>query len=199
MNDDLWVFGYGSLIWRPGFEFVERRPALLRGLHRSLCLYSYVHRGTPEQPGLVAGLDHGGACRGVAFRVAAENREPVLAYLREREQLNYCYLEQYRTIKLDSDPENNGNGPRRTVSALCFVINRAHEQYCGGLGLKDKVALVLDGHGVSGPATDYLDSLIDSLNGLGIQDEGLMRLQLRVHETIGKTINNRETDQLVTS
>jgi len=180
MKDDLWVFGYGSLIWRPGFEYVERRPALLRGLHRSLCLYSYVHRGTPERPGLVAGLDHGGACRGVAFRVAGEIREQVLEYLSEREQLNYCYLEQYRAIQLDGDAANNGTGQRRTVTALCYVINRAHEQYCGALDLEEKAALVLDGHGVSGPATDYLDNLIESLEGLGIHDEGLVRLSAHV-------------------
>ena len=180
MDGDLWVFGYGSLIWRPGFEFVERRPALLRGLHRSLCLYSYVHRGTPERPGIVAGLDHGGACRGVAFRVAKANGDDVLAYLREREQMNYCYLEQYRTIQLDGD--GNGAGRRQSVTALCFVINRAHEQYCGALDLEEKAALVLDGKGVSGQAIDYLENLIDSLEGLGIHDEGLVRLRARVSQ-----------------
>jgi len=179
MNDDLWVFGYGSLIWRPGFEFVERRPALLRGLHRSLCLYSFVHRGTPERPGIVAGLDHGGSCRGVAFRVAADNREQVLGYLIEREQMNYCYLEQYRTIRLD------GSGRPESVNALCFVIDRSHIQYCGHLDLEEKVALVLDGQGASGHAIEYLDNLIESLDGLGIGDEGLLRLQSRVREVTG--------------
>src|SRR5436305_15171687 len=84
---DLWVFGYGSLMWRPGFEFVERVPARLIGEHRALCVYSFVHRGTPEKPGLVLGLDRGGACRGVAFRVAAEHRASSVGYLREREQV----------------------------------------------------------------------------------------------------------------
>src|ERR1022692_3958095 len=82
---DLWVFGYGSLMWRPGFEFIEQVPARLIGEHRALCVYSFVHRGTPEKPGLVLGLDRGGACRGVAFRVAAKQRGDTVDYLRSRE------------------------------------------------------------------------------------------------------------------
>src|SRR3979490_2940413 len=84
---DLWVFGYGSLMWRPGFDFLERVPARLIGEHRALCVYSFVHRGTPEKPGLVLGLDHGGACRGIAFRVAEKQRNDTVAYLRAREQV----------------------------------------------------------------------------------------------------------------
>src|ERR1700741_1067017 len=90
---DLWVFGYGSLIWRPGFEFVERIPARLIGEHRALCVYSFVHRGTPEKPGLVLGLDRGGACRGVAFRVSAKKRSETVDYLRGREQTTNVYPE----------------------------------------------------------------------------------------------------------
>ena len=89
---DLWVFGYGSLMWRPGFPYLDRRTAHLHGYHRSLCVYSHVHRGTPEKPGLVLGLDRGGRCQGVAFRVAAEEAEATLHYLREREQVTGVYL-----------------------------------------------------------------------------------------------------------
>src|SRR5438309_829772 len=98
--EDLWVFGYGSLMWRPGFEFEEQSPALVRGFHRSLCIFSHVHRGTPEKPGLVLGLDRGGACRGVGFRVAADRRHDTLAYLREREQVTTVYREVWLPARL---------------------------------------------------------------------------------------------------
>src|SRR3954470_22656534 len=93
--DDLWVFGYGSLMWRPGFRFVERHRAELHGYHRSLCIFSHVHRGTPQAPGLVLGLDRGGRCRGIAFSIAPEDRETTIAYLREREQATAVYLERH--------------------------------------------------------------------------------------------------------
>ena len=91
---DLWVFGYGSLMWRPGFPFLESLPGRLRGYHRSLCVLSHVHRGTPERPGLVLGLDRGGSCRGMAFRVAGPEAAATLAYLREREQVTAVYVER---------------------------------------------------------------------------------------------------------
>src|SRR5215468_2984235 len=95
-NGDLWVFGYGSLMWRPGFEYIEKVPARLVGEHRALCVYSFVHRGTPEKPGLVLGLDRGGACRGIAFRIAEQNRAATVAYLRAREQVTSVYREVTR-------------------------------------------------------------------------------------------------------
>src|SRR5687768_12605984 len=96
---ELWVFGYGSLIWQPGFPYLERKVARLFGAHRALCVYSWVHRGTPQRPGLVLGLDHGGACRGIAFRIAPQEWESVHAYLREREQVTAVYLERVREMR----------------------------------------------------------------------------------------------------
>src|SRR5438270_6299410 len=111
LQGDLWVFGYGSLMWRPGFDFVERLPARLIVEHRALCVYSFVHRGTPEKPGLVLGLDRGGACRGIAFRVAERKRAATVAYLREREQVTSVYREVMRSLWLESEQ-------RERVSAL---------------------------------------------------------------------------------
>ncbi|MGZ5999691.1 MAG: gamma-glutamylcyclotransferase, partial [Rhizomicrobium sp.] len=123
-HDEFWVFGYGSLIWRPGFDFIDRAPARLTGLHRALCVYSFVHRGTPEKPGLVLGLDRGGACRGMAYRVDGARREATIAYLREREQVTSVYLETWRQITLASNPE-------RQVRALAYCVDRGHAQYAG--------------------------------------------------------------------
>ena len=100
---DLWVFGYGSLMWKPGFEFVEQAPARLIGEHRALCVYSFDHRGTPQKPGLVLGLDRGGACRGIAFRVTAKLREDTIAYLRSREQTTNVYREVHRSVWLENE------------------------------------------------------------------------------------------------
>src|SRR3954471_6188497 len=109
---DLWIFGYGSLMWRPGFDYLERVEARLIGAHRALCVYSFFHRGTPERPGLVLGLDRGGACRGIAYRVAAAERAATLAYLRAREQQNNVYRETMRgALLLDA--------AQRHVNALC--------------------------------------------------------------------------------
>src|SRR5262249_27715615 len=123
---DLWVFGYGSLMWRPGFYFLERVEARLIGAHRSLCVYSFVHRGPRERPGLVPGLDRGGTCFGIAFRVAAAKRTPTIAYLRAREQVTTVYRECMRRVWLKSDPE-------RQVTALCYMVDRSHPQYAGRL------------------------------------------------------------------
>ena len=162
--EDLWVFGYGSLMWRPGFEFEEQSPALVRGFHRSLCIFSHVHRGTPEKPGLVLGLDRGGACRGVGFRVAAHRRRDTLAYLREREQVTTVYREVWLPARLHDG---------RLVSCVAYVVDRAHPQYAGRLPASDLLKLVAQGHGVSGANVDYVQSTHEHLLASGIMDPTL--------------------------
>src|SRR5438094_1789593 len=115
LPDDFWVFGYGSLMWRPGFAVRERVEARLIGAHRALCVYSFVHRGTPERPGLVLGLDRGGACRGIAYRVAAAERTATVAYLRAREQVTSVYRESMRRVWLEGEPE-------KAAAALCYRV-----------------------------------------------------------------------------
>ncbi len=173
---DLWVFGYGSLIWRPGFEFIERVPARLIGEHRALCVYSFVHRGTPEKPGLVLGLDRGGACRGVAYRVPANNRKETVAYLRAREQVTSVYREVMRSVWLEDDA-------RQRVSALAYVIDRGHVQYAGRLSIAEQLRHVLQGHGQSGNNRDYVLSTVKAIEAEGFRDATLHQLAMMLHDS----------------
>src|SRR5271170_4688075 len=168
-NDDLWVFGYGSLMWRPGFEHLERVPARLTGLHRALCVYSFVHRGTPEKPGLVLGLDLGGACRGIAYRVAAERRDGTIDYLRAREQATMVYRETMRRVTLAANPT-------RQVTALLYMVDRSHPQYAGHLDLERQLHLVRQGHGRSGANLEYVLATVAEVEAQGCRDPGLHRL-----------------------
>lgn len=171
--EDLWVFGYGSLMWRPGFPFVEKLSARVTGLHRSLCVYSFVHRGTPEHPGLVLGLDRGGACRGVAFRVAAADRAGAIRYLREREQITAVYRETLRGIWLDGQPAQR-------VEALTYIVDRGHAQYAGRLSLDERLHHIRQGHGQSGPNRDYVLSTVQTLESMGCRDAELHALAERL-------------------
>ena len=175
LEGDLWVFGYGSLMWRPGFEFEERVPARLVGEHRALCVYSFVHRGTPEQPGLVLGLDRGGACRGIAFRVAEKDRAATVADLREREQVTSVYREVKRSVWLE-------NEARQRVSALAYVVDRGHVQYAGRLSLSEQARFVQQGHGRSGNNRDYVLSTVASIEKQGFRDAPLHQLAVMLHD-----------------
>ncbi len=170
---DLWVFGYGSLMWRPEFDYLERRPARLLGAHRALCVFSHVHRGTPEKPGLVLGLDHGGSCRGIAFRVEASKREATIAYLREREQVTSVYRETTRAVILLEKPEAD-------VRALCYLVDRSHTQYAGALTRERQLELVRQGHGRSGVNRDYVLATVKELEAFGIRDATLEWLAARL-------------------
>ena len=178
-DEDLWVFAYGSLMWRAGFAYLERAPARLVGLHRALCVYSFVHRGTPEKPGLVLGLDRGGACRGIAYRVARTARGDTITYLRAREQVTMVYREAWRDVLVEGEPE-------RRVRALVYVVDRGHPQYAGRLGLDAQLHFVRQGHGNSGANRDYVLATVHEIEAQGFRDADLHRLAERLkgtHET----------------
>lgn len=166
-SDGKWVFGYGSLMWRPGFSFIERRPATLHGRRRAFCIYSVHHRGTYERPGLVLGLAPGGSTRGAAYRVGEADWPSVYAYLREREQPTETYFETSRTITL-------GDGQR--VAALVFLSDRDHPQWAGELSLEAQADLIAGSTGLSGRNIDYLRDLVQHLTEEGIHDHGMERL-----------------------
>jgi cation transport protein ChaC len=163
---DFWVFGYGSLMWQPGFPYRRSVPALLSGAHRALCIYSWVHRGTEAQPGLVLGLDRGGACRGVAFLVDADRHEEVLAYLRERELVTAVYRESRRPVRLLEERP-------RVVPALAFIADRTHPQYAGRLSRAGLLERVRYAHGRSGDNCTYILNTAKHLAELGIRDPTL--------------------------
>jgi glutathione-specific gamma-glutamylcyclotransferase len=174
--EDLWVFAYGSLMWRPDFPFVERLEARLIGAHRALCVYSFVHRGTPERPGLVLGLDHGGTCRGIAYRVTAAARADTVAYLRAREQVTSVYRESMRPIWLKREPQLR-------VPALCYMVDRGHAQYAGRLSLEQQLHHVRQGHGQSGANRDYVIATVAALEQLGYRETELHLLTERLAGT----------------
>ncbi|GHD19988.1 gamma-glutamylcyclotransferase [Tianweitania populi] len=161
---DFWVFGYGSLIWRPGFAHVETRRARLHGFRRSLCVLSTGHRGTRERKGLVLGLDRGGSCIGLAFRVPGALRDEVIAYLRERELVTHVYRERILTVTLS-------DGYR--VSALTYVVDREHPHYAGTLEAREAAAIVSGAKGYSGPNEDYVLNTVEHLRALRIRDPWL--------------------------
>jgi cation transport protein ChaC len=163
---DFWVFGYGSLMWRPGFDYLERVPARLIGLHRALCVFSFVHRGTPERPGLVLGLDRGGMCRGIAYRLAAAARAKTIGYLRSREQVTSVYVEIMRQIELEDHD-------RRRMRALCYTVDRSHVQYAGRRTLAESLHYVRQGHGSSGANRDYVLETVRALEALGYRESEL--------------------------
>lgn len=167
-----WIFGYGSLMWRPGFSHIGYEAAQVHGYHRSLCVYSHVHRGTPEVPGLVLGLDRGGSCHGMAFQVAPEAWEETIAYLRAREQVTSVYIEKQKHVTLLKTG--------RRVEATTYVVDRTHRQYAG---LLDDAALerhVRAGHGVSGTCIAYVLNTLEHLRDMRIHDHTLERLAGRL-------------------
>ncbi len=173
MTKTMWVFGYGSLIWNPEFPVAERRIARVTGWQRSFCMRSIHHRGSVAQPGLVLALDASpeGRCDGVAFRVMQGHEETTLAALRERELISSAYLE----TRIPAELEDGS-----VVEALCYVIDRDHDQYCGGMSLEEQARIIAHAIGGRGSNRDYLWATAGHLAELGIEDRDLTDLAAKV-------------------
>jgi len=165
-GQDLYVFGYGSLIWNPAFHFVDKMPALLRGYHRRFCLRLVQGRGTPETPGLMLALDNGGACKGVAFRIAAGCVRDELHVLWQREMFGGAYNARWVRLLTEAG----------TVRAVTFVINRRHPRYLPELSLEQTAALIATGCGDLGSCREYLENTVEHLRALGLRDSGLEKI-----------------------
>lgn len=173
-GQDIWVFGYASLIWRPEFEFAEKRIALLHGYHRSLCLWSRVNRGTPEHPGLVFGLDAGGSCRGMVFRIPAGNVPCTMEALWKREMATGAYHARWLGCQTQ-----HGN-----VQALAFVMNRNTEAYVRGLTIEQLAQIVCSARGSYGPCTEYVLETARALKQSNIHDRRLQTLVDHLHQSM---------------
>jgi glutathione-specific gamma-glutamylcyclotransferase len=167
----VWLFAYGSLIWAPCFNYLEAEPALLRGYHRSWCLYSFDYRGTPEQPGLVLGLDRGGSCRGIAFRLAPQGVARSLARVWRRE------MTAPPVYDLRQLPVRTKHGTHLT---LAFTVRRDRRDYAGRLPLAAAAQLIAQAEGRHGSCRDYLDKTLGHLTAHGIVDASLRRVAERV-------------------
>lgn len=177
VENGFWVFGYGSLIWQPDITYAKKHIARLDGYARSFCMWSIHHRGSIEEPGLVLALDeHVGAhCQGVAFFVGPEHAVTAIADLRARELISSAYLEVVCPITLDTGEQ---------VQAVCYVIDTAHEQYCGGLPLERQAQVIAKAVGGRGPNTEYLFNTCKGIDALGFTDDDLAFLQQRVTELV---------------
>lgn len=166
---DLWIFGYGSLMWKPGFDYVEAVQARLIGFRRSFCIYSTNHRGEPSRPGLVLGLDRGGMCDGIAYRIAPEMARATADYLRVREQVNGVYREVLVPVTVE-------DGHRREVLAQAYVVERSHPSFTGPLTLHQQARIIRGAKGRSGANLDYLTNTLAHLTQLGIREPDLDRI-----------------------
>ena len=165
-NEDCWVFGYGSLVWNPLFHFEEKRVATTHGYHRSFCLWSRINRGTPDKPGLVLGLDRGGRCRGVAYRIAPDHVENELRLIWRREMMMGAYVPRWVKV---------GDGETQ-FRAITFTINRAGPAYAGRLPPETIIERLMTCHGRMGPGIDYLLRTAEALRAHGIEDRHLQEL-----------------------
>ncbi len=166
LKEGVWVFGYGSLMWNPDFKLADKRTGIVSGYHRRLCLKSIVYRGTPDYHGLVFGLDKGGSCQGMAYRIATENIQSELQIIWEREMFAETYIPTWVSVKSDWE----------TVSAITFVINQEHEHYLPDLELEEIAERVVKAEGTCGTCHDYVQNTVKSLHQLGLRDPTLEQL-----------------------
>ncbi len=169
-SKDIWVFGYGSLIWNPAFHFVERRVGTIHGHHRRFCLWTTLGRGSPDCPGLMLGLDRGGSCRGVVLRIAPEHVESEIDVLWRREMVSNAYVPTWVRAVTDGGE----------VPAIAFTINRGHERYAKKMSEEQTADVIARASGRIGPCRDYLLNTVDHLDQLGIHDRTMKRLAEKV-------------------
>jgi cation transport protein ChaC len=181
-QDDVWVFGYGSLMWNPLFHYAERRPATLRGFHRRFCLWSVTSRGTRERPGLVLGLDLGGSCHGVAYRLPAEGAPQELKLLWNREMVLGSYSPRW--VRVEAAACAASHGCAQELRALVFTVNREHPNYAGRLPLEQVVAALAAASGHLGSSAEYLFRAVDALAAHGLRDSYLETLRRRVERAV---------------
>lgn len=162
-----WIFAYGSLMWNPGFPYLEVQPARIHGYHRAFCIVSHHYRGTSEKPGVVLGLDRGGSCMGRAYRIAPDKEKEIVDYLYEREMLHYVYDIKDLMVRLADG---------RRVRAHTYVAARGEDRYAGQLTPEQAAHYILQGHGISGSNREYLESTVRHLDELGIADGPVHRI-----------------------
>jgi len=167
---DVWVFGYGSLMWNPAFYYAERRLGLIHGHHRRFCLWTHAGRGTPERPGLTLALDRGGSCHGVAFRLAEDQAETELGIVFKREMVSGAYAPRWVRVRTEAG----------TIRAVTFVINHKHDRYTGLLPEKEVVEVIAKAAGPLGACAEYLHNTVEHLDELGVVDRALFRLHDQV-------------------
>lgn len=171
-HEDIWIFGYGSLIWNPAFHYAERRPGVIHGWHRSFCLWTPIGRGSPDNPGLVLALDRGGSCCGVAYRVAARDRDTELPLLWQREMVSDGYSPRWVTVRCGDDE----------ARAITWVINRRGDRYAGKLPMETLARTLATAEGRLGSSRDYLENTVAHLDETCVGERPLHRIRDMVRD-----------------
>ena len=181
---DIWLFAYGSLIWSPMIEFIEKRKVRLFGYHRKFCMWTKLGRGSPDHPGLILALEPGGSTKGIAFRISRKNVEKELKLVWDREMIGGSYVP--RVVKLQMIDDNK----TEYVDAIAFIMNRDHENYTGKLTIEEEVNAIHGAKGPLGKCEDYLFNTVKHLDELGLSDNKLLNLANRIRKKKNPFIQN---------